>query len=51
MCEHCNSLESVLKEVVGPKVAEVLMKRVRSRMHDPALSPLNERELELNSVS
>jgi cytochrome c2 len=38
MCEHCCSLEGVLKELVGPKVAEVLMKRVRSRMHDVSFS-------------
>jgi hypothetical protein len=34
MCEHCCYLESVLDELVGLKVAEDLMKRVRSPTDD-----------------
>ena len=50
MCEHPCSLEGVMKELVDLEVAEVLMKRIRSRMHN--VPPSNEsRELELNCVS
>jgi len=51
MCERCCALVGVPEELVGPKVAVVLMKRVRSRMHDAPPSNLSQRELELSSVS
>ena len=40
-----------MEEVVGPKVAEVFMKRVRSKMHDSPPSNVSQHELELNCIS
>jgi Trp operon repressor len=40
-----------MQEFLGPKDAEVLVKRVRSRMRDLLAPNLSQRELELNCVS
>lgn len=33
MCEHCAKMNEVLTELMGPKVAGVIMRRVESRLH------------------
>jgi hypothetical protein len=43
LCEHCDVLDSVLKDLLGPQVASVIMTRVRPKMHsqdeNPSSSP------------
>jgi hypothetical protein len=33
MCEHCEALTEVLTELVGEKVAGVIMRRTAARLH------------------
>jgi len=35
MCEHCEALTEVLTELVGGKVACVIMRRTEARLHGP----------------
>ena len=36
VCEHCNVLDSILMNLVGRKVTDVIMKRVTVELHHPA---------------
>ena len=38
MCEHCDKVNEVLTELTGAKVADVIMRRVGTRLH-PLNSP------------
>lgn len=33
MCDHCDALERVLMDLTGPKVADVIMRRVKEKLH------------------
>lgn len=33
LCEHCDVLDSVLKDLLGPHVASVIVTRVRRKLH------------------
>ena len=37
MCEHCDAVDSVLANVLGRKPTDVVMKRVRAKLHGPQL--------------
>jgi hypothetical protein len=33
VCDHCLAMEKVLTDLVGSKVARVIMKRVENKLH------------------
>jgi hypothetical protein len=33
LCDHCDALERVLMDLTGPKVADVIMRRVKEKLH------------------
>ena len=35
VCEHCDVLDSILMNLVGRKVTDVIMKRVMAELHNP----------------
>jgi hypothetical protein len=37
VCDHCDALDEVLIDLTGPKVAAVIMKRVRAKLHGESL--------------
>lgn len=51
MCEHCDALDKVLIDLTGPKVAAVIMKRVRERLHGENQAKDVEGKLEPKIVS
>lgn len=51
VCEHCDALDEVLIELTGPKVAAVILKRVRERLHGQSQAKDAKGELEPQIVS
>jgi hypothetical protein len=42
MCEHCDAVDAVLANVLGRKPTDVVMKRVRAKLHGAQLeNPVN----------
>ncbi len=35
MCDHCNVMDSVLMNLVGRKVTDVIMKNIAAELHPP----------------
>ena len=35
LCDHCDAVNTVLVNLMGPKVTDVIMKRVKAALHDP----------------
>ena len=35
VCDHCDTMDSVLVNLVGRKVTDVIMRRVKAELHNP----------------